>query len=199
MRAVLGCSLHTGWAETVAVGGSPADPEVLRRYRITLVDEALPRQVFHAAAGLPAAPADALVRQVERSAREAAERELVAARDALLSEGHQLAGVALCAEPRDVPTDTQRIVANHTLIHSAEGELYREALEAAAEWLALPVLQVGPKRVAGEVTQRLGLSTSRQGLLVADLRRRVGPPWRADHKQATLLALVALAEASVAS
>jgi hypothetical protein len=177
----------------VAVAGSAAEPTVELRERVELIDAELPRQVFHAAAALPVDEAEALVRRVERAARRCAERSFAAAQRKLAAAGHELAAVALCAEPRDVPTDLARVLANHTLIHSAEGDLYREAAEAAGEWLGVPVLQVDAKRVSDTASRELGLGTDRQQAILADLGRRLGPPWRADHKQATLLAMVALA------
>ena len=100
--------------------------------------------------------------------------------------------VAICAEPHSIPGDLATVLANHTLIHTAEGELYREALEEAAEWLGLPVLQVRAKRVGAAVAEQLGMATDRQQAVLAALGKELGPPWRADHKQATLLAAMAL-------
>ncbi len=194
----MGFSLHSGWAVAVAVGGTPRQPAVLLRRRVELVAAELPRQVFHAAAELPGAPAEQLVHRVERSATECAGRELKRLCDDVAALGHTVGPVALCAEPREVPADVAKIVANHTLIHSAEGELYREALEWAADDLGLPLLQVDAKRVPAEAATRLGLTPDRQKAMLADLGRTLGPPWQADHKRATLLALVALAELSVA-
>jgi hypothetical protein len=190
----VGFALHTGWAVAVAVGGSAAAPEVVARHRVELVDDTLPRQVFHAAADGPVGDAEALVRSVERSARAHADRVLGRLQSDLEASGHRLAAVAMCAEPHDVPTDLARILANHTLIHTAEGELYREAVEQAAEWLGVPVLQVAAKRVGATVAAQLGISTDRQQAVMARLGKELGPPWRADHKQATLLAGLALAE-----
>jgi hypothetical protein len=192
----LGFSLHTGWAVAVAVAGSPTHPEVVVRRQVELVDPALPRQVYHAAAREPTEAGAALVGSVERSARAHASRAVEHLRDDLVADGHRPIAVALCAEPHEVPADLGRILANHTLIHAAEGELYREAVEAAAEWLGLPVLQVAAKRVPAEVRDRLGLSDDRQRALVQEVGAGLGPPWRADHKQATLLAVVALTDAT---
>ncbi len=197
MTCAVGFSLHSGWAIAVALGGTPREPEVLLRRRVELVAGGLPRQVFHAAAELPHAPAEQLVHRVERSAAECAGRELKRLCDDVAALGHTVGPVALCAEPREVPADVAKIIANHTLIHSAEGELYREALEWAADDLGLPVLQVDAKRVAAGVTARLGLAPARQKELLAELGRALGPPWQADHKRATLLAMVALAELRV--
>jgi hypothetical protein len=196
MDAAVGLRIHTGWAVAVVVAGSRATPEVVHRARVELVDAALPNQVFHAAADSPPASAEVLIRRVERSAREYADAAIGVLEGAAAAAGHHLAAVALCAEPHSLPTDLARILGNHALIHAAEGELYREALEQAAEWRGLPVVQVGPKRVAATVADELELGPDQQQAMVTDLGRRLGPPWRADHKQAVLLALLALAERS---
>jgi hypothetical protein len=193
MDVAVGCSLHTGWGVGVAVARS-VTPEVVLRRRLELVDPALPAQAYHAAAGEPAAAGARLVRTVERSARARALRSWTDLRDTLSAAGHRLVAVAVAAEPREVPADLGVVVANHALIHAAEGELYRDAVEAAVDWLGLPLLQVRAKAVPAEVQRVLGMSDARQRELAAELGAGLGPPWRADHKQAALLALVALAD-----
>jgi hypothetical protein len=193
MDVAVGCSLHTGWGVAVAVAGRE-HPEVVLRSRLELVDPALPAAAYHAAAGEPAATATRLVRTVERSARERSTRAFTDVRDTLAAAGHRVVAVAVTAEPREVPVEVATVVANHALIHAAEGELYRDALEAAVAWLGLPLLQVRSKAVTAEVQRVLGLGEARQRQLAGDLGTGLGPPWRADHKQAALLALVALAD-----
>jgi hypothetical protein len=224
MEVALGISPHTGWAVAVAVAGTADGPEVVLRQRVELVDPSLPGAAYHAAAGAPANAADALVRAVERSARERSSSAVAGLRDELAAADHRLVAVALCAEPHEVPTDVATVLANHTLMHTAEGELYREAIESAvadltladlatarepdgdgvrggsqrgdsaAQWVGVPLLQVRRKEVAAEAQRRLGLGEARQQALLAALGAGLGPPWRVDHKQATLLALVALAD-----
>lgn len=194
MRCTLGVSLHSGWAIGVAVTGAPSQPEIVLRRQLDLVDPALPSQVFHVAAGQVPARAEDLIRRVERSARNHAEREVVACVDLLAADGYDLEAVALCAEPRDLPHDLPRILANHTLIHTAEGELYREAVESAAVEVDLPVLQIDAKRIAAEAADQLGIGADRQKELLDALGRQLGPPWRIDHKRATLAAMLALAD-----
>ena len=48
--ATLGWRAHSGWAVVVAVGGLPADPIILSREHVELLDGSLPRQPYHAAA-----------------------------------------------------------------------------------------------------------------------------------------------------
>lgn len=190
----VGISIHTGWAVVVAVTGMAPAVEVLHRERIPLVDPALPRQVFHAAADQSPAAAAQLIRRVERSAEVHAHQALDAVRLAIHGQGHRLAAMALCSEPRELPADVTMILTNHARIHAAEGELYRAALELAAERHGLPILQVAANRVGSTVTDLLGLAPDGQVAMLASLGKQLGPPWQVDHKRATLLAAVALAE-----
>jgi hypothetical protein len=196
MELAIGISMHTGWAVAVAVGGPVRSPTVVDRRRLVLCDDALPRQVFHAAAELPAVQAERLVHEVERCAGRNADREVTAMADELCGAGHRVVGVAIDAEPRTLPEDVTAIVANHTLIHSAEGELYRDAVEAAAIWRQLDVLHVRAKDVTRRVTDGLGLQAAGQLALFAALGKALGAPWQADHKRATVLGLLALQERS---
>jgi hypothetical protein len=191
VASALGFSLHTGWAVAVAVAGSHNDPVVLLRSRVELIAPDLPRQAYHAAADLPAAEADDLVQQVSEAAAKAARDELARLRDELAALGDPLAAVGLVAEPRAIPADVQRVLASHALMHSAEGDMYREALAGAAVGLDLTPLQVSAKRLPAVVEDALGLAPTEQQALLTTLGRELGPPWQADHKRATLMALLA--------
>jgi hypothetical protein len=91
--AVVGVADHSGWANLVTVGvaaGGPGAgdgrPVVVGRRRCELLDPSLPRQPYHAAEGLPAGEAEALVAQVTEAAREGARSALAS----LLGEvGHR--------------------------------------------------------------------------------------------------------------
>jgi hypothetical protein len=74
------------------------------------------------------------------------------------------------------------VLRSHPLLHLAEGQLSREAVEEAATRAGLPVHYLDPKGrpdpVAVELTAVLG--------------RAAGTPWRKEHKLAALAALTAL-------
>ena len=95
MRCAIGCRDHSGWAVLVAVGGDPAAPKVLARERVTLVDAALPRMVFHAALETTLSKGAALVTEVERAAEVGAADALRTMQERLGGEGHEVAGVAI--------------------------------------------------------------------------------------------------------
>ena len=74
-----------------------------------------------------------------------------------------------------------RVLASHALIHTAEGEMFREALVWAAKECGLPVASVEEWDIDAALLQR-----------IASLGKLIGPPWTQDQKYATAVALSAL-------
>ena len=171
MAAALGFSVHTGWAVVVAV--DDRGPSVLARGRIALADEAHDaRFVFHAASEKP----DGAAEIIAAAARTAHERAEAALRDLLADLAPALPKLAgLSAAKRALP-ELEKILGSHPLIHTAEGELFREAIAAACASVGLRIVSPATKALPdfGDV----------------------GRPWTKDHKIAAALALAALGEPS---
>ena len=74
----------------------------------------------------------------------------------------------------------EKILASHPLLHTAEGELFREVLLWAAKQCGLPVTGVCEKSLDAATLQRIR-------------SLRIGPPWTQDQKFATVAAFIALA------
>ena len=168
-RVAVGFRCHSGWAMVVVVSGSTRSPVVLDRRRVELVDEALPRQPYHAVSesGAPRRVIDA----VAHAARGAVAR-------ALRSVAHADA-VGVVATERRLPSSLDQILASHALLHAAEGHLFEQAVIDVAADAGLPVHVVDPKSI--EVPAA-----------VEALRSSIGAPWQKDHKWATTAALEAL-------
>jgi hypothetical protein len=179
MDLALGLRPHSGWAIAVAVA-APPEPELVWRSRVTVLADGDPKQPWHAAQGLGLSPAaaDELVAGVTAGARAAADAVITAAVDL------GVVAVGIAGVPRDVPS-TERVLANHSLLHYAEGELYRGVLADAAEAAGLPVVGIAPADLAGDVDEHASILDA--------LRKEHGPPWQADHKLATVVAWAALA------
>ncbi len=191
MELAWGCKPHSGWAIAVLVGGSASAPLVLERRRVQLCPDDLPRQAYHAAQALSRRRAEALVATVD-----AAVSRMTAAAVAAMVESARphgdLVGMAVVGRPRDLP-ELDAALANHSMLHSAEGELYRGALDEAADALGLPVTPAAPKGTVEEAAAALGITADALTSRLAALRAELGPPWQADHKAATAAALMALA------
>jgi hypothetical protein len=153
----------------VVVSGSSSAPVVLDRRRVELVDRSLPRQPYHAVAerGAPRGTIDAVAKAASGAAARAVAS--VARADA----------VGVVATERRIPSDLDRILASHALLHAAEGHLFERAVIEAAADAGLAVHVVEPRTI--EVPPA-----------VEALRAVVGAPWQKDHKWAATAALAAV-------
>ena len=75
------------------------------------------------------------------------------------------------------------ILASHALIHTAEGEMFRDVLLWAARECGLKVTGVRERELPPDSSQT-----------VHSLGKLIGPPWTQDQKYATRAALAALAD-----
>ncbi len=167
----------------VAVGGTVSAPHVLERRRITIADPQLPgsKQPYHAAAELPFSLAEASLRKALESSRALALDAISTAMDALRSQGHEVAACGLLVGSGKPLPGLEAILASHPLLHTAEGQMFRDVLSWAACRCSLPVVAIPEKQLSAA-----SLSA------ISSLGRTIGPPWTQDQKYATLAALMAL-------
>ncbi|HZX41807.1 MAG TPA: hypothetical protein VFE93_08225 [Myxococcaceae bacterium] len=194
----LGFSVHTGWAALVAVARSASPMTVLDRRRVGMLPvPPTPRQdayphVFHAAREFPLEEAERFVRIAEQEARSKAREALGAALEDLRGAGHQIVGSVVITARESPPRSLEEILRNHTLVHAAEGALFRAVIRGASEDLGLAVLQVPATDLVQRAARALGLSKDKVPGFLQRLGRELGPPWTADHKAASLAAVLAL-------
>jgi hypothetical protein len=180
----------------VAVGGSPSKPVVLDRRRIEISDTAISgsRQPFHAAERLRFERAEELIGQCRDSSMLLATHAVTAMAAALNQNGHTIVGAAiLFASGRTLP-DLAAILRSHALIHTAEGEFFREVLAGACEHCSLPVTKVKEREIWERGTSVLRLPSADLQQRIDELGKSLGPPWRQDEKLASMAAWIALAE-----
>jgi hypothetical protein len=177
LKASLGFRAHSGWAAVVAVSGGAA----VDRSRIELCDCLIAgsAQPYHAAAGMRLNEAEAYLERcagISTAMAEAAVQKLIAGLAArryrvvrgsiLLGSGRPLGSLAAT-------------LASHPLIHTAEGEFYRDAIRQACRRCGLPVLGIKERDLCPRISE------------VVDLGKMLGPPWRQDEKLCCLAALSA--------
>jgi len=188
MRIVVGLKAHSGWAALVALGRLDGGLHVVERRRIELVDAettAWAKQPYHAADGLDAGAAGALVDRAIDAARRVAQREMRAALARAHQAGHEVVACAVLG-PAPMPGwSLAEILAVHIRMHKAEGVLFPDALVHAAQACGLPI-EVIPEK---ELPARAAASTHQE---IAMLGKRIGPPWGKDQKLAALAAMLAL-------
>src|SRR5438552_817469 len=142
--AALGFRLHTGWVAVMAWGGPVDRPEFLERRRIELVDPAERDAafVYHAAEDLPPAKAEAFLQRTAAQVEERARQALAELISALHARGRTVSGAAVPVGATTVPREIEAVLRSHTMVHAAEGQLYRLAIEHAAEAHDVPVTAV---------------------------------------------------------
>jgi hypothetical protein len=136
----------------------------------------------------------ALIARRTESTRRLAERAVDDALAGLRSDGYEpLACGLVAAAGRPLP-GLEKILASHALIHAAEGQLFRDALAAAAERAHLPVAALPERELGTRARAALALTEDELRERLAAFGRALGPPWRQDEKQATLAAWLVLLE-----
>ncbi len=167
--------------------------QVLDRRHISVVDGKIAghAQPYHFAREQPPP-------QAKKHLARCAEVSLALAKEALrdimqqISLHHHVAGAAvLLASGRPLP-ELEKILASHPLIHTAEGEFFRQAFARAWEELGVPVTAIRERDVAARaetVFKRAAASLPEE---LAAAAKYLGPPWGQDQKAAALAAAVVL-------
>jgi hypothetical protein len=168
--------------------------EIILRQRIELVDAKSGghAQPYHAAEGLDLKEATRLVGVSITGARRLAQSALREVVKEIESKHMKVVGCTVLTGSGRILPALDRILAAHPLIHTAEGELFREALIYAGQSCGLSVIQAKEREIYERAAVELGVSDDELRLRLSELGRSVGPPWREDQKLATLGALLAL-------
>ncbi|HET7150379.1 MAG TPA: hypothetical protein VFI60_03135 [Candidatus Acidoferrum sp.] len=198
-RAAVGFRVHSGWAAVVAVSLEKGAPVVLERKRKHLVNTFTYtfRQPYHTAEKMPLAEAREFISQVEKEARRLAHRAVQEMQSELENLKIKLAsGSLLLASGRPLPS-LEKTLASHTLIHTADGELFREAIVQGCERCGLSMQRIRERELLESAGRALHLKPAEVMRRVTELGRPLGSPWSQDEKFATLAAWLALASRGI--
>ena len=102
------------------------------------------------------------------------------------------AAVLLLASGRALP-EFEKILASHALIHTADGELFRESIRSACDQAKLPLKEIRERELLAATAERLKKRPRFLQRHVTALGKSIGPPWTQDEKLATLGAWLTLA------
>jgi len=186
--------MHSGWGVLVAVSGDPDSLVVVDRRRIVVMDPATPggKQPYHYAAELSPEKAEQHIAKCAALSESFAEQAIKQVGAELSDRNYRVASAAvLMAAGRSLPP-LPRILAAHPLIHTAEGEFFRQSVISACERLKIPVTQIREREVEERAKSAHGKKAAQILRAIAAMGGSIGPPWTADHKAATLAALLTL-------
>jgi hypothetical protein len=192
-QAAIGFRVHSGWAAVVAVCVEKGAPVVLARQRVHLVETFTYefRQPYHTAERMPLAQAREFVARMQAEARRLAYRAVRELASRTQEQGVKLTRCGLLlASGRPLPP-LEKILASHALIHTADGELFREALLHASASCGLQEFTMKEKELLDRAGQVLRVKPNELMRRVTELGRPFGAPWSQDEKFATLVAWLA--------
>jgi len=193
-KAAVGLRVHSGWAALVALTGVRESPEVIARRRIEIADPGIrgSKQPFHAAEPLEFLDAQAHIERCAASTERLARQALQAAIDGLRDRRAQAAACGMILGSGRTLPGLAAVLKSHALIHTAEGEFFRNALVEACEHCGLVVMRVKEKELFERGAAQFRTSVSELERRVRELGKPLGPPWTQDQKYAALAAWMAL-------
>jgi hypothetical protein len=196
--AAIGFRPHSGWASLIAVAVPAGAPHIIERRRIELADRATPGSVqpYHAAEGLELKKAARWIEECLNMSERLAREAIAATVEKLRQQGYRIRACGLLRSSARPLPELASVLASHALIHTAEGEMFREAITRAGAYYGFPVLGVKERELFDRCTTDLGMAAREIESRLAELGRMLGPPWRQDEKFATLAAWLALAAAA---
>ncbi|HEV2349478.1 MAG TPA: hypothetical protein VG028_06480 [Terriglobia bacterium] len=193
-RAALGFRAHSGWVAVVAVAGDTRSPKVVGRSRVELASLEIPRPVqpYHAAQKMELKKAEAHIARFAEEARNFAAKAMRDVVQELRIQGYQVVSCGIVSgSGRPAPT-VKAALASHPLLHTAEGELFRNAIIQASRQCRLAVLQIKERELFARGVKELGLPLGGLQFILDKIGEPLGPPWGQDQKLASLMAWLAL-------
>ena len=193
--AAIGVSVHSGWGAVVAIAGERGTEEVLLRRRVVIIDSQIAgsAQPYHYVAKKEIQAAEKhLIRCASVSERLA--YESLTQLSAELGELGLVpkAAAILLSSARPLP-DLQAILASHALIHTAEGEFFRQAFRSAFNKLRISVTGIRANDLNDCAVKAFGKAAPTIQKRIDGMGRSLGPPWTKDEKTAALAAAIVLA------
>ena len=192
--AAIGVRMHSGWGVLVVVSSDGGRVNVIARERIDVIDEHAggKKQPYHFAKNMALLAAEKYLAHAAAESQRLARDSIRALAENLQSRDYRIVRCAvLTASGRALP-ELAGILAAHPLIHTAEGEFFRNAVCSACEGMRIAVTRVRERDVEREAKATLGKSAAAAMKKIADAGKTLGSPWTADHKKAALAAWMAL-------
>ena len=198
-QAALGFRVHSGWAASVAVVGPRGAPRVIDRRRLELIDPKArgAQQPYHAAKEMKLADAEAFLKRCSSATLATATASLRDLVSDLVNKGYKIAGACILLGSGRPTGDLAATLRSHAMIHTAEGQFFRNALQNACESCSVPLLGVKEKELLSRATDGIRIPTAELHQRISEIGKSIGPPWRQDEKLCTIAAWLMLANSGV--
>jgi hypothetical protein len=195
--AAIGVSVHSGWGAVVAIAGRQGVEEILLRRRLVIIDSKVAgaAQPYHYVQAKEIHAAETHLNRCAAESRRLAVEALTRVASELGDRGFVPVASALLLSSGRPLHDLAGILASHPLIHTAEGEFFRQAFRGAFEELKIPVTGIRGRDLDDSAAKAFGKSASAIQKRIDGMGRSLGAPWTRDEKTASLAAAIVLASA----
>jgi len=194
--AAIGFCPHSGWAAVICLGGTVREPILIKRRRVLLTSEPLPREPYHLAKRREA-EATEVVAAAADEARTLATEAMADLAASVLGAGYQFVACGVITGRGRPDFTLRQALSTHAAIHNAEGWLFREAVIRAGQQMGLRVAAATPDAVYAETADAAGIIVPEVEARMKEFGTQLGPPWGKDQKLASAAAWLALARARV--
>jgi len=178
------------------MAGPSGAEAIVERSKTTIIDPKSPgvMQPYHYAERLELRAAEAHLARCAANSSHLALQALTTLATELRDRGFAISGAAiLLSSAKPIPV-LEKILASHPLIHTAEGEFFRQAFRSAFEQLAIPVTGIRERDLPDHVQKTFGRAATALQQRLDRAGRTLGPPWTRDEKSAALAAAIVLAQ-----
>jgi hypothetical protein len=182
----------------VAIAGERGTEEVLLRRRVVIIDSKIAgsAQPYHYVAKKEISAAEKHLTRCASVSGNLAFESLTRLSAELGELGFTpKTAIILLSSARPLP-DLEAILASHALIHTAEGEFFRQAFRCAFEKLEIPVTGIRARDLNDYAVQAFGKAASAIQKRIYGMGRSLGAPWTKDEKMAALAAAIVLNRAA---
>ncbi len=191
----IGFAPHSGWAAVVVVAGDIDRPEVLARSRVEMADPRLQgsKQPYHEVEELSLEEAEKRLARLRASAGTMAHEAIRVLIDDLGKRDSKPRAAGILDSSGRKGNSLAAVLASHALIHTADGDHFREALAEGCRRCGLAVVRVRQRDLVDRAAATLRQSPARLAATVLTMGKPLGAPWGADQKSAALLAWLLVA------
>lgn len=191
--AAIGLKAKTGRAIAIVLSGPINAPQLVSRSELSLTDPRMPAtfQPYHEVMELPWEESQKKVKPFIRAIEKVATKALAELIHELRAQGLTVAGVGVVGS---ADRDLSKIGNYHIRAHAAEGLLFREVLEHAADANKLTHRTFAEKTLFTQATRDLEVTEARLNTHLKSLGQSAGAPWRTDQRVAATAAWLMLSE-----
>ncbi len=190
-NAAIGLKAKTGRAIAVVLSGPINALQLVSRSELILTDQRTPEtfQPYHEVMELPWNESQKKVKPFVRAIERIATKALAELIHELRAQGLTVVGVGVAGSQ---DRDLSRIGNYHIRAHAAEGLLFRQVLEHAAQSNKLPHRTFPEKTLSTQAAAELRMTLAQLNNQLKSIGQSAGSPWRTDQRTAATAAWLCL-------